>query len=68
MDEILQDLVPVMKKEFGRKEPTAENLYDYFLSRSRDNLHVALCFSPVSSVSLIVSQVGLKFKRVVNAI
>lgn len=47
MDEITQDLIPAMKREHPRRPPTAENLYDYFLSRVRSNLHVALCFSPV---------------------
>ena len=36
-----------MKKEFPRRPPTPENLYNYFLSRARQNLHVVLCFSPV---------------------
>lgn len=48
IDEITQNLIGVMKKEFPRRPPTAENLYDYFLSRARNNLHVVLCFSPVS--------------------
>ena len=48
MDEILQELVPVMKKEFPRRPPSNENLYDYYMSRVKYNLHVALCFSPVS--------------------
>ncbi|XP_021362874.1 dynein heavy chain 5, axonemal-like isoform X1 [Mizuhopecten yessoensis] len=47
MDEILQELIGVMKKEFPRRVPTNENLYDFYLSRCRQNLHVALCFSPV---------------------
>lgn len=47
MDEILQELIAVMKKDFPRRPPTNENLYDYYLSRCRQNLHVALCFSPV---------------------
>ncbi|KAK1173586.1 dynein heavy chain 5, axonemal isoform X1 [Acipenser oxyrinchus oxyrinchus] len=47
VDEITQDLISVMKKEYPRRPPTAENLYDYFLSRVRSNLHVVLCFSPV---------------------
>ncbi|XP_043921456.1 dynein axonemal heavy chain 5-like [Protopterus annectens] len=46
-DEIMQDLIPVMKREYPRLPPTTENLYDYFLSRVRKNLHVVLCFSPV---------------------
>ncbi|XP_039610084.1 dynein heavy chain 5, axonemal-like [Polypterus senegalus] len=47
VDEITQDLIAVMKKEYPRRVPTPENLYDYFLSRVRSNLHVVLCFSPV---------------------
>ncbi|XP_071824188.1 dynein axonemal heavy chain 5-like [Apostichopus japonicus] len=47
IDEITQELIPVMKKEYPRRPPTGENLYDYFISRSRQNLHVVLCFSPV---------------------
>ncbi|XP_058868792.1 dynein axonemal heavy chain 5 isoform X2 [Acipenser ruthenus] len=47
IDEITGDLIPVMKKEFPRRPPTNENLYDYFMSRVRQNLHVVLCFSPV---------------------
>ncbi|CAH1780130.1 unnamed protein product [Owenia fusiformis] len=47
MDEITQELIPVMKKEYPRRPPTNENLYDYFTSRTRANLHVVLCFSPV---------------------
>uniref|UniRef100_A0A8C7NCB1 Dynein, axonemal, heavy chain 5 n=1 Tax=Oncorhynchus kisutch TaxID=8019 RepID=A0A8C7NCB1_ONCKI len=47
VDEITQDLIPAMKREHPRHPPTAENLYDYFLSRVRSNLHVVLCFSPV---------------------
>ena len=47
MDEILQELVPIMKKEHPRRPPTNENLYQYYMSRVKNNLHVALCFSPV---------------------
>jgi dynein heavy chain len=47
IDEICQELVPIMKKQYPRRPPTNENLYDYFLSRVRQNLHVVLCFSPV---------------------
>ena len=36
-----------MKKEHPRRPPTSENLYDYFASRVRQNLHIVLCFSPV---------------------
>ncbi|XP_070548103.1 dynein axonemal heavy chain 8-like [Ptychodera flava] len=47
LDEISQELIPVMKKEFPRRPPTQDNLYDYFISRARNNLHTVLCFSPV---------------------
>ncbi|CAH1796663.1 unnamed protein product [Owenia fusiformis] len=47
LDEITNELIPVMKKEFPRLPPTQETLYDYFISRARNNLHVVLCFSPV---------------------
>ena len=49
LDEITGELVSVMKKQFPRRPPTQENLYNYFISRARKNLHVALCFSPVSA-------------------
>ncbi|XP_059194328.1 dynein axonemal heavy chain 5 [Centropristis striata] len=47
IDEILSDLIPAMKREFPRRPPTNEKLYEYFMSRVRHNLHVVLCFSPV---------------------
>ncbi|XP_044223058.1 dynein axonemal heavy chain 8-like [Thunnus albacares] len=47
IQEITQNLISVMKKELPRVPPTFDNLYDYFISRSRKNLHVVLCFSPV---------------------
>ncbi|CAL8289381.1 unnamed protein product [Merluccius merluccius] len=47
IDEILSDLIPIMKREFPRRPPTNENLYEYFMTRVRQNLHVVLCFSPV---------------------
>lgn len=47
IDEIIGDLIPVMKREHPRRPPTNENVYDYFMTRVRQNLHVVLCFSPV---------------------
>ena len=52
IDEINSSLTSVMKKEYPRRPPTPENLYDYFLTRARQNLHVVLCFSPVSLLLL----------------
>ena len=50
--EICAELTPVMKREHPRRPPTPETLADYFLCRVRQNLHVVLCFSPVSGVQL----------------
>ncbi|OAD58895.1 Dynein heavy chain 8, axonemal [Eufriesea mexicana] len=47
LDDILSLVTPLMKSEDPRRPPTPDNLYDYFLSRARDQLHVVLCFSPV---------------------
>ena len=47
IDEVLNDLVGVMKAEMPRHPPTPENLYEYFIDRVRKNLHIVLCFSPV---------------------
>ncbi|PAA70380.1 hypothetical protein BOX15_Mlig025839g1 [Macrostomum lignano] len=47
MDEICQELIGVMKKEYPRRPPTNENLEEYFFARTKQNLHVVLCFSPV---------------------
>lgn len=47
MDEILQELVGPMKKEFPRKPITNESLTNYYLNRVIRNLHIVLCFSPV---------------------
>lgn len=48
LDDILSTVTPLMKKDDPRRPPTPDNLYDYFLSRARNQLHVVLCFSPVS--------------------
>jgi len=48
LDEMQASLVPAMKADFPKRSPTNQNLYDYFINRVRENLHVVLCFSPVS--------------------
>jgi len=52
LDDILTTVTPLMKKADPRRPPTQDNLYDYFISRARNNLHVVLCFSPVSFVTV----------------
>nr|XP_048312992.1 dynein axonemal heavy chain 5 [Myodes glareolus] len=47
IDEINSDLTSVMRKEHPKRPPTNDNLYEYFMSRVRGNLHIVLCFSPV---------------------
>ncbi|XP_034837309.1 dynein axonemal heavy chain 8 [Maniola hyperantus] len=47
IDEILNELTPIMKKYAPRRIPVPDVLYEYFIMRSRANLHVVLCFSPV---------------------
>nr|VZI35563.1 unnamed protein product [Spirometra erinaceieuropaei] len=47
VDEITGALIPIMKKEFPKRPPESEILYEYFLQRIRKNLHIVLCFSPV---------------------
>lgn len=61
IDEITNDLIAVMKKEYPRRPPTNENLYDFFLTRVRNNLHVCLCFSPVSLSSIKLINYCLQF-------
>ena len=38
-----------VKKFKDNKEPTNAEIYDYFLNRLWDNLHIVLCFSPVGN-------------------
>lgn len=47
IEEILNELIPVMKKVDPKRIPSMENLYDFFITRARNNLHVVLCFSPL---------------------
>jgi dynein heavy chain len=37
----------VKVKSLGNVDPTQNELYNYFVERVRDNLHIVLCFSPV---------------------
>ncbi|VVC98542.1 unnamed protein product [Leptidea sinapis] len=47
LNEILNELTPIMKKYAPKRIPVPDVLYEYFIMRSRSNLHVVLCFSPV---------------------
>lgn len=47
VEEIISDLIPSFRKEHPRRPATSEALYDYFMTRVHQNLHVVLCFSPV---------------------
>lgn len=48
LDEILVNVANLMKKSDPKRAPTPDNLYEYFISRAKNNLHIILCFSPVS--------------------
>lgn len=61
LDDILTIVTPLMKKDDPRRPPTQDNLYDYFISRARNNLHVVLCFSPVSIFIVIFNNLTLFF-------
>lgn len=48
LDEIQTELIPALKKFNPKKPPTGDNLYEFFITRARSNLHIVLCFSPVT--------------------
>lgn len=45
--EIVSELMPIMKRENQKKTANPETVMEYFLQRACHNLHVAFCFSPV---------------------
>ncbi|BES88501.1 dynein heavy chain [Nesidiocoris tenuis] len=47
-DTMCNDLVLIMKKMYPKRTPTLEKLYEFFIQQARKNLHIVLCFSPVS--------------------
>ncbi|XP_035225006.1 dynein heavy chain 5, axonemal-like [Stegodyphus dumicola] len=61
--DIITELTPMMKREQPRRPPTPENVMDYFLYRTRKNLHVVLCFSPVGET---LRARALKFPGIVS--
>lgn len=63
MDEILSDLAQLMKRECPRVPPTNENLYEYYMRRVAQNLHVCLCFSPIGQKFRTRS---LRFKSLIS--
>ena len=46
--EIISELIPIMKRECPKIQPTSDNVMQWFLDRIKANLHIVLCFSPVS--------------------
>ena len=63
IDEICNDLIMPMKKEYPKRVPTMDDLYEYFIARVRRNLHIVLCFSPVGEK---FRQRSLKFPGLVS--
>lgn len=47
IDEIVGVIEPIVKKLAPTVVRTRDNCYEFFLSRARANLHIALCFSPI---------------------
>ena len=45
--EIIAELIPVMKRECPKVQPTPDNVMQWFLERIKNNLHIVMCFSPV---------------------
>lgn len=64
MDQVVNDMRPIMKKEAPHLPDTYDNLYHYFISRVRDNLHVMLCFSPIGGQ---FSRWARDFQGIINA-
>lgn len=44
---MMAELEPIMKQNLPKAIRSRDNLYDYFISRARANLHLTLCFSPI---------------------
>lgn len=55
--EIISELTPIMKRENPKRTLTQENVMEYFLQRTLQNLHVVFCFSPVTilEVDFVIS-------------
>lgn len=58
---MLNELTPIMKKYAPKRIPVPDVLYEYFIMRSRANLHVVLCFSPVSTHYIVYKKKLLTF-------
>jgi dynein heavy chain len=63
VDAIIGDIRPVAKKEYKGFVDTADNLWKYFQDRSRNNLHLVLCMSPVGD---LLSSRCRKFPALIN--
>ena len=48
MDDLLRELVPAMESQFPDEPTSMDKLFEFFETRILDNLHIVLCFSPVS--------------------
>jgi len=45
--EIIAELTPIMRREMPKRVATPESVFNYFIQRMKQYLHVILCFSPV---------------------
>lgn len=63
LDALLNDVRPMMKKEWAGVPDTADNLHAFVLNRVRRKLHVLLCFSPVGDK---LSRWAQQFPGIIN--
>lgn len=63
LDMIVNDIRGVMKLQSPTTPDTWDNLYQFFLQRVRDNLHIVLCFSPVGEK---FSRRAMQFPGLIN--
>lgn len=54
LEEMLNSITPLFKKKSPKGNPSMDNLYQFFIKQAMNNLHLVLCFSPVSLYKLIL--------------
>lgn len=49
VEDIINSMRDVWKRENPRKDASNDQLWAYFNKRARDHLHIVLCFSPANA-------------------
>lgn len=60
--EIVSELTPIMKRENPKRTLTQENVMEYFMQRTLQNLHVVFCFSPVRTETFLKCSESFKMR------